>query len=64
MYNIRVMGISKREFEEHRQYWSENFYHNFRLLDIDFEMYMLMSGLSKEEYNRLNNMEVLEEKEL
>jgi hypothetical protein len=30
-------------------------------LDIDFEAYMLMRGLPKEEYDRLNNLEYGEE---
>jgi len=32
--------------------------YSLRLLDIDFECYMLMKGLTKQEYKNLNNDEV------
>ena len=46
--------MDKVEFEQHRQYWKDNWYDNYRLLDIDFEMYMFMQGMSKEDFDKLN----------
>lgn len=51
------MSLGKKEFEEQRQHWIDNYHFNYRLLDIDFEAYMYMQGLSQEEFNRLNNMD-------
>ena len=45
----------KKEFEEFRKVWLEGFHDHYRLLDIDFEMFMLMKGMTKEEYKYLNN---------
>ena len=48
-------NMTKLEFEHHRSVWKYEWYNRWRLLDIDFEMYMLMKGLSKEEYDKLNS---------
>lgn len=50
--------LTKEEFEKFRKTWKEEWYDHWRLLDIDFEMYMLMRGLTKEEYKKLNNDEL------
>ena len=46
--------MTKEEFEQHRQTWAKEWFDNWRLLDIDFEMYMLMKGVTPDEYKRLN----------
>jgi len=48
--------MTKAEFEEHRLEWLKEWHSNHRLLDIDFEMYMVMKGISPDEYKRLNEM--------
>ena len=48
----------KIEFEKFREEWKENWYDYYRLLDIDFEAFMLMKGLTIEEYKHLNNEEL------
>jgi len=48
--------MTKTEFEEHRLEWLKEWHSNHRLLDIDFEMYMVMKGISPDEYKRLNEM--------
>ena len=48
----------KREFEKFREEWKENWYDYYRLLDIDFECFMLMKGLTIEEFKHLNNEEL------
>ena len=53
--------MNKEQFEEYRKLWKLEWYNHWRLLDIDFEAYMLMRGLSKEEYNKLNKEEYGEE---
>ena len=50
--------VTKQEFEKFRETWKEEWYDHWRLLDIDFEMYMLMRGLTKEQYKTLNNDEL------
>ena len=47
--------FSKKEFEKFREEWKEKWDNHYRLLDIDFEMFMLMKGLTREEYKYLNN---------
>ena len=49
--------MEKEIFEKYRELWKLEWYNHWRLLDIDFEDYMLMKGLPKEEFNRLNNLE-------
>lgn len=46
--------MTQTEFEQHRQKWVKEWYDHWRLLDIDFEAYMLMQGVSPDEYKRLN----------
>ena len=47
--------MDKETFEQYRLLWKYEWDNHWRLLDVDFEAYMLMKGLPKEEYNRLNN---------
>jgi hypothetical protein len=47
--------LSKEEFEKFRETWKSEWYDHWRLLDIDFEMYMLMKGLTKQEFKNLNS---------
>ena len=46
--------MTVEEFIAHRKKWSNEFNSKWKFLDIDFEMYMLMHGLKKEEYDELN----------
>ena len=46
--------MDKKEFEEHREAWKAEWFDCWRLLDIDFEMYILMNGLTQEEFDKLN----------
>jgi len=46
--------MTKEEFEQHRQTWLKEWFDHWRLLDIGFEMYMLMKGITPDEYKRLN----------
>ena len=50
--------ITKQEFETFREMWKSEWYEHWRLLDIDFETYMLMKGLTQEEFKKLNNDEL------
>ena len=53
------MNLKKKiEFEKFREVWKENWYDYYRLLDIDFEAFMLMKGLTIKEYKQLNNEEL------
>jgi hypothetical protein len=53
------MNLDKKiEFEKFREEWKKNWYGFYRLLDIDFEAFMLMKGLTIEEYKHLNNEEL------
>jgi len=47
--------MEKEKFEGYRKLWKLEWHDHWRLLDIDFEAYMLMKGLPKEEFDRLNN---------
>ena len=53
--------MNKEQFEEYRKLWKLEWYNHWRLLDIDFEAYMLMRGLPKAEYDILNKEEYGEE---
>lgn len=46
--------MTKAEFEQYRLTWIREWADKWRLLDIDFETYMLMKGISPDEYKRLN----------
>jgi hypothetical protein len=50
--------VTKQEFEKFRETWKLEWYDHWRLLDIDFEAYMLMKGLTQEEFKKLNNDEL------
>jgi len=50
-----LFNHTKEEFEKHREIWKSEWYDHWRLLDIDFECYMLMRGLTKEEFKKLNS---------
>jgi hypothetical protein len=53
---LKMMNsLSKQEFEKYREIWKSEWYDHWRLLDIDFEVYMLMKGLTKQEYKNLNS---------
>jgi hypothetical protein len=41
------------EFLECKTHWLKEWQDKYRLLDIDFEMYMIMNGLSREEFDKL-----------
>jgi len=53
---MKLKKVEKSEFEAHRLEWLKEWHSTYRLLDIDFEMYMLMKGVSPDEYKRLNEM--------
>jgi hypothetical protein len=58
---MRMMMIMMRmkskmtieEFLECKTHWLKEWQDKYRLLDIDFEMYMIMNGLSREEFDKL-----------
>jgi len=49
---------SKIEFEKYRELWKLEWYNYWRLLVIDFKTYMMMRGLTEQEYKILNNDEL------
>ena len=46
--------LSEKEFQRVFNMTKLEWYNHWRLLDIDFEAYMLMRGLPKEEFDKLN----------
>ena len=46
--------MTQQEFEQHRQTWIKEWSDKWRLLDIDFETYMVMKGMAPEEYRAMN----------
>lgn len=46
--------MTQSEFEQHRQTWAKEWADKWRLLDIDFEVYMIMMGITPDEYKSLN----------
>jgi len=46
--------MTQQEFEQHRQTWIKEWTDKWRLVDIDFEVYMLMKGMAPEEYRSMN----------
>ena len=46
--------MTKEEFEQHRQTWIREWTDKWRLLDIDFETYMIMEGMAPDEYRAMN----------
>ena len=51
-----LTNMTKAEFEAHRLEWLKDWSTKYRVMDIDFESYMLMKGVSPDEYKRLNEM--------
>ena len=56
MKNIvqKIKTMTQQEFEQHRQTWVKEWSDKWRLLDIDFETYMIMKGMAPEEYKSMN----------
>ena len=50
--------LTKEEFEKFRKVWKSEWYDHWRFLDIDFEAYMLMRGLTEKQFKKLNNDEL------
>jgi glycosyltransferase involved in cell wall biosynthesis len=48
--------MTKQEFEQNRKQWVKEWFVKYRLLDIDFETYMIMNGLTKEHLLRLESV--------
>ena len=46
--------MDKEIFEQHRQTWIREWNDKWRLLDIDFETYMVMKGMAHDEYKLMN----------
>jgi len=46
--------MTQQEFEQHRQTWIREWNDKWRLLDIDFETYMVMKGMAHDEYRAMN----------
>lgn len=46
--------MTQQEFEQHRQTWIKEWSDKWRLLDIDFETYMVMKGMAPDEYKSMN----------
>ena len=46
--------MTQQEFEQHRQTWIREWNDKWRLLDIDFETYMVMKGMAHDEYKLMN----------
>jgi hypothetical protein len=46
--------MTQQEFEQHRQTWLREWNDKWRVLDIDFETYMIMKGMSPDEYKKMN----------
>jgi len=46
--------MTHEEFKQHREQWVREWATKWRHLDIDFEAYMVMKGITGDEYKRLN----------
>ena len=46
--------MDKLEFEKNRQVWIKEWADKWRFLDIDFETYMVMKGMTPQEYKTMN----------
>jgi hypothetical protein len=46
--------MTQEEFEQYRKTWIKEWAEHWRPLDIDFESYMLMKGMSPDEYKKMN----------
>jgi hypothetical protein len=51
---LKIKTMTQQEFNQHRQTWLREWSDKWRLLDIDFESYMLMKGMAPEEYKTMN----------
>ena len=52
---ISLKGMTLEEFITHKTSWANGFSEHMKLSNIDFETYMRMNGLGKEEFAILNN---------
>jgi hypothetical protein len=55
--------MTRDEFESQRKKWSTEWYTKWRLLDIDFETYMIMNGLPELEFKKLNSPQITVDRE-
>jgi hypothetical protein len=46
--------MTQQEFEQHRQTWAKEWTMKWKWQDIDFESYMLMNGMTPDEYKKMN----------
>ena len=46
--------MTQEEFSQHRLTWLKEWNDKWRVLDIDFESYMLMKGMTPDEYKAMN----------
>ena len=46
--------MTQEEFSQHRLTWLKEWNDKWRVLDIDFESYMLMQGMTPDEYKTMN----------
>lgn len=46
--------MTLKEFKENREEWIKEWFNNYRLLDIDFETFMIMKGMHPDIYYKLN----------
>ena len=53
-YYSYINNMTLEEFKNKRQEWIKDWFNNYRLLDIDFEAFMLMQGVSPDLYKKLN----------
>ena len=44
--------MTQEHFEEQKLKWLKEWYNHWRLLDIDFETYMVMSGMDIKEFKK------------
>ena len=42
--------MTQEDFKTYQQQWKNGYHNHFRLLDIDFRIYMLMKGMSEKEF--------------
>lgn len=47
--------MDKEKFEKYRKLWKLEWWTHWRFLDVGFEEYMLMKGMTKEQFEKLNN---------
>jgi hypothetical protein len=49
--------MTLEEFKKQREEWIKEWFNNYRLLDIDFETFMVMNGMTPDLYKKLNEEE-------